>query len=279
MPQTMFVQLMAWVSSLINQNIGVFIVVGLNLWRGFALIDVVLMGKRTAQIKTLDIWMVVDMLLLFSFSWFMLAYYAQPSAILGGLSFHQLIPEQAQWLANRIGQAMLENLMNRVAAFQLALQSPRLTNVLGMIYYVITILETSALSGVAFLVIAGSLVVEGILALVGPLSIPFLICPHLEFLFWNWLKAQLAISMYRVVAAAMVFVVSNMMSFVLNIWQPIGQGVSIVKLVGIFGASWITFVVGIGLIFCIPLVAVYWISGYGGGLSGAGILATIGKAA
>jgi type IV secretory pathway VirB6-like protein len=51
-----------------------------------------------------------------------------------------------------------------------------------------------------------------VIGLLGPIFIPFLVFDKLEFLFWGWLRAFLGFSFYKVVAAAALSVMSQLLT-------------------------------------------------------------------
>ena len=60
-------------------------------------------------------------------------------------------------------------------------------------------------------VVSFSYMALGVIVLLGPLFIPSILWPGLDFIFWGWFKAMLTYAMYQVVASAMVFLVANVM--------------------------------------------------------------------
>jgi hypothetical protein len=61
-------------------------------------------------------------------------------------------------------------------------------------------------------------VATAVAVLVGPVFIPFFIVPKLDWLFWSWLRFLIQYSFYQVVAAAVTFVMSNLIVYILT--QP-----------------------------------------------------------
>ena len=59
--------------------------------------------------------------------------------------------------------------------------------------------------------IAFGYVAAAIAVLLGPIFIPFFIVPHMEWLFWGWLKAFVQYAFYPVVANAYLFVFGNLL--------------------------------------------------------------------
>ena len=61
-------------------------------------------------------------------------------------------------------------------------------------------------------IVAYGAIAATIIGIFGPLFIPFLVFQKLDWLFWGWLKAYLAFSFYKVVAAAALSVMSNVLT-------------------------------------------------------------------
>lgn len=62
--------------------------------------------------------------------------------------------------------------------------------------------------------------------LVGPVFVPFFIVPKLEWLFWGWLRCFLQYAFYEVIAAAVVYIVGNLIIGVLNAHKEPGGHMS-----------------------------------------------------
>ena len=91
------------------------------------------------------------------------------------------------------------------------MDSPGLGDILGtVIYFVVTILLAAA-QAIAIVVIAFGFIATAVCVLVGPIFIPFFIVPKLEWLFWGWLRCFIQYAFYQVIAAAVVFVIANLM--------------------------------------------------------------------
>jgi len=61
-------------------------------------------------------------------------------------------------------------------------------------------------------IVAYGAVASSIVGLLGPIFIPFLVFDRLEFLFWGWLRAFLGFSFYKVVAAASLSILSQLLT-------------------------------------------------------------------
>src|SRR5258705_11705291 len=117
---------------------------GQNLFRMFATILVAwygikstlsaASGKYTFQFDNF-----ASLLLTISFGFAMINYYSTPIPGIG-VSFHNLVTDEAQFLANRINQAELQTIVDRIGDFEARIHVPGVTDMLGMaIYWVIII--------------------------------------------------------------------------------------------------------------------------------------------
>ncbi len=95
--------------------------------------------------------------------------------------------------------------------------------------------------------------------------VPFFIVPKLEWLFWGWFKCLVQYAFYQVIAAAVVFVIGNLILGVLRL-QPPGA-VSTVQLIGWFPVLFITFLASIYALLKVPVLTNHIFSGTSGGSS------------
>ena len=198
----------------------------------------------------------------------MVNYYSNPIPGIG-TSFHNLITDESQFLANKITQTQLQVVVQRVADFESRIDSPGFGDFLGTIIYAVIIILLSAAQAIAIVVIAYGFIATAVCVLVGPIFIPFFIVPKLEWLFWGWFKAFIQYAFYQVIAAAVVFVIANLILGTLNL-QPNGT-ISAAQLLEFFPVLFITFLASIYALLKIPALTNHIFSGTSGG-SSAGIL-------
>ena len=111
-------------------------------------------------------------------------------------------------------------------------------------------------------------IAEGdVCVLVGPIFIPFFIVPKLEWLFWGWLRCFVQYAFYQVIAAAVVYVIGNLIIGMLDL-QPRGT-ISTVQLIQAFPVLVITFLAAIYALLKIPALTNHIFSGTSGGSSAA----------
>ena len=103
-------------------------------------------------------------------------------------------------------------------------------NVLEIIRYVLITLCITVAQAAVFAVIAFGYVAAAIAVLLGPVFIPFFIVPHMEWLFWGWLKSLIQYAFYPVVANAYVFVFGQVLIHFVDANQPPYNGAGILVL-------------------------------------------------
>jgi hypothetical protein len=272
--QTDFLQfIFQAINDLLTQNLGFFDAMGQNLFRMFATILVAWYGVKSALAAAsgrhlLHFDHFASLLLTLSFGFAMVNYYSTPIPGVG-TSFHNLITDESQFLANRINQAELQTIVAKVADFESRITSPGVADFLGTIIYSVVMILLAAAQAIAIVVIAYGFIATAVCVLVGPIFIPFFIVPKLEWLFWGWFKCFLQYAFYQVIASAVVFIVGNLILGILGL-QPTGT-ISTVQLIGWFPVLFITFLAAIYALLKIPALTNHIFSGGSGG-SYSGIL-------
>src|SRR5258705_8319197 len=268
--QTDFLQFMyKAINDLLTQNLGFFDAMDQNLFRMFATILIVWYGVKSALAAAggkspFHFDNFATLLLTISFGFAMVNYYSTPIPGIG-TSFHNLVTDEAQFLASRIDQAQLQTVVSRVADFESRIDSPGVADFLGTIVYAIVMILLAAAQAIAIVVIAYGFIATAVCVLVGPVFIPFFIVPKLEWLFWGWFRCFLQYAFYQVIAAAVVFVIGNLILGILNL-QPTGT-ISTVQLIGWFPVLFITFVASIYVLLRVPALTNHIFSGTSGGSS------------
>jgi hypothetical protein len=272
--QTDFLQFMYQaINNLLTQNLGFFDAMGQNLFRMFATILVAWYGIKSALSAASGKYAFpfdnfASLLLTLAFGFAMINYYSTPIPGIGS-SFHSVITDEAQFLANRINQAELQTIVDRIGDFEARIDAPGVTDMLGMVIYVLVIILLAAAQAVSIVVIAYGFIATAVCVLVGPIFVPFFIVPKLEWLFWGWLRCFIEYAFYEVIAAAVVYIIGNLIIGVLTL-QPAGT-ISTLQLIGWFPVLLITFVSSIYVLLKVPALTNHIFSGTAGGTS-AGIL-------
>ena len=264
------------INNLLTQNLGFFDVMGQNLFRSFATILVVWYGVKSALSSAsgkhfLHFDNFASLLLTISFGFAMVNYYSAPIPGVG-TSFHNLITDESQFLANKINQTELQTVEERIADFETRMDSPGLADVLGTVIYVVIIILLAAAQAIAIVVIAFGFIATAVCVLVGPVFIPFFIVPKLEWLFWGWLRCFVQYAFYQVIAAAVVYVIANLILGIMDL-QPKGT-ISTVQLLEAFPVLFITFLASIYSLLKIPALTNHIFSGTAGG-SSVGIVGSV----
>lgn len=200
------------VNTLVQQNLGVFDGMGQNLFRAFATILVVWYGIKAAlsagEQRGFHFANFVTLILVISFGFAMVNYYDTPVPGLGR-DFHHLITDEAAYLSNQIGQANAQRIADDTNYVLSNLEAPGITQPLATFLYALLWLGAVVTEALAIIVVAFGVVATAVCILLGPVFIPFFIVPRLDWLFWGWLKAFMQYSFYQVVAAAVLYIVSQ----------------------------------------------------------------------
>jgi hypothetical protein len=260
------------IRQLLTNNLGFFDAMGQNLFRMFATILIVWYGIKSALAAAggrspFHFDNFASLLLTISFGFAMVNYYSTPIPGIG-TSFHALVTDEAQFLSGKIDQAQLQTVVTQIADFEIRMDSPTWGDFLGTAIYVIVILLLAATQAVAIVVIAYGFIATAVCVLVGPIFVPFFIVPKLEWLFWGWFRCFLQYAFYQVIAAAVVFIIGNLI--VRALLPPAGT-LSTVQLLAWFPVLFITFLASIYVLLKVPALTNHIFSGTAGG-SSAGLL-------
>ena len=270
--QTDFLQyIFQAINTLLTQNLGFFDAMGQNLFRMFATILVAWYGIKSALSAAggrhpFHFDNFASLLLTISFGFAMVNYYSTPIPGIGS-SFHNLITDEAQFLANRINQAELQTVVTQVADFESRMDSPGWGDFLGTAIFVVVTILLAAAQAIAIVVIAYGFIATAVCVLVGPIFIPFFIVPKMEWLFWGWFRCFVQYAFYQVVASAVVYVIGNLVLGALRL--PPAGSLSTVQLIAWFPVLFITFLAAIYALLKIPALTNHIFSGSSGGSSAA----------
>src|SRR6202522_2618302 len=268
--QTDFLQyIFQAINNLLTQNLGFFDTMGQNLFRPFAAILVAWFGIKSALASasgraSFQFDHFASLLLTISFGFAMVNYYSTPIPGVG-TSFHSLVTNEAQFLSSQIDQAQLQTVVTPVADFESRMDSPSWGDILGTAIYVIVSILLATAQAIAIVVIAYGFIATAVCVLVGPVFVPFFIVPKMEWLFWGWFRCFIQYSFYQVIAAAVVYVIGNLMLGALRL-PPAGP-LSTVQLIAWFPVLFITFLASIYVLLKIPSLTNHIFSGTSGGSS------------
>jgi hypothetical protein len=211
-----------YISQLLNAHGGQFAWIGQQMYTALATIMVVWFGVKAAlsahdRVGGFHFAQFADLLLMISFGYAMVNYYDVP--IPGfGRSFYHLVTDEAQYLTGLIGNTALDNANQAINNYWQGVTPPSIANLAANLEYVLIDGIMSIWQFVAMAVNLFGPVATAVAVLVGPVFIPFFIVPKLDWLFFGWLKFLIQYSFYQVVAAAVTFVMSNLIVYILT--QP-----------------------------------------------------------
>jgi hypothetical protein len=161
----------------------------------------------------------VSLVLLIAFAHAMLAFYTAP--IPGfGRSFPHLIIDQAQVMAAQIETGQVQQLSDRLGEVFVNTERPLVFDVLHVVGYLVVAFAVTGARIALVAVISFGWIAMAVAVLVGPVCIPFLIVPSMDWIFWGWFKALLQYSFYQVVAQAFVFVMGTFLLNQLALFPP-----------------------------------------------------------
>ena len=155
----------------------------------------------------------LNFFMLITFAYVMVRFY--DSAIPGiGYSLRGFINGGAQYLVSVIGTDGVTNILNTLQQAQ-SNEGPGLmatvTSPYNAIIFALIQVLIAGLSALVSVIIGYGAVASTVVGMLGPIFIPFLVFEKLEFLFWGWLRAFLGFCFYKVVAAATISILAQML--------------------------------------------------------------------
>src|SRR5262245_21732434 len=183
-----------------------FLAFGLTFFRSIAVILIVWHGVKmmfTQQtVNTPEHMFDFAKLLMFiAFGYAMIAYYESPIPGIG-VSFSNLITDQAANFANILDARSLELTFEHLDQLWNRFSQPDAWAILPNLLYWLVLIIICLAKAAALGAISYGMIATAVCGLLGPIFVPFLIVPHLEFMFWSWLKAFIQFAFIQVVAFA-----------------------------------------------------------------------------
>ncbi len=196
-------------ASLYNGQAGYFLSTGLSFFYPIVTLNIFLMGLDAfagrlfmeAFIKKVGMILVVGSLL---------AFYNSPLPGTG-TSFSHLVTDEAKMLSDRIESTSTTGAMNQLNSSLASIEQPpsgmipTISDLVSAAWYFLIQFILGGEKVVLIGVLGVAYLAIGVVVLVGPLFIPWLLLPGLEFLAWGWFRAYLQYNFYLVVAAAVTF--------------------------------------------------------------------------
>jgi hypothetical protein len=261
------------ITNLLNTNAGLFVGMGTRMYLAFATIMLSWFGIKMALgagefYAGMQFSRFASLVLMISFGFGMINYYSSPLPGIG-IDFHHLITDQAQYLSTTISQNMIDTITTRISAFMGTIESPGLTLTVStdLIYWSIIILLSLA-EAIATVVVAFGIIATAVCILVGPIFIPFFIVPQLDWLFWGWLKCFIQYAFYQVIAAAVIFIIGNILTAFMNLYG--GQPIPVTEQASLIAPLFIVIIASVYALIKVPMLTSHLFSGSTGG-SAAGI--------
>jgi hypothetical protein len=203
----------------LTQNGTPFQQLGQNIFRTLAIVMIVIAGSRIAFSDHHALHKLRTLAGLVLLVWIMITLYSTPNPLLGGYSFSEAIPKTAFGMADLVGTTTQQQMLSKLNDITNGIQDMSAFSLLHardfIIYLLITLL-IAVLELAMFIVVGFGYLALGAILIIGPILIPFVLVPKLDFLFWSWLKALIKYSFYPVVGNIILLGISQIMLSVLN---------------------------------------------------------------
>src|SRR5205823_3247246 len=143
MPETHFSALFQAITELLATHSDMFIGIGRNLFRGFAVILVAWFGIKTALSSAeggsaFRLSELVSLLFTIAFGFTMITYYSNPIPSIG-VSFHRLITDQAADLSNGLEVGCVQEIQERLNDLFLDMEQPSPLDVVQVTRYFLAV--------------------------------------------------------------------------------------------------------------------------------------------
>src|SRR5438128_5094572 len=199
-----------------------FLRFGYSLFIAFATILIVWQGVRMMlnQDSLGDHMFEFAKLLLFiSFGYALIAYYESPIPGVG-VSFSNLITDQAHVFANILDARSLELVFDHLDQLWQQFVQPDAWSILANLLYWLLLIVITLAKVLSLAIVAFGLIASAVCALLGPIFVPFVIVPKLDWLFWSWFKAFVQYSFLPVVALAFLMIFERFVFHYLTTLPP-----------------------------------------------------------
>jgi hypothetical protein len=156
----------------------------------------------------------ISLFMQLTFAYVFVAFY--DSAIPGiGLSLKSFINGGAQYLVTIIGNDGVTQMQATLAQAQ-SVAGPGILKAISDPYFAIVAVVIQILLAIfattLSLIVAYGVLASTVVGLLGPVLIPWMVFEKTSFLFWGWLRAFIGYCFYKVVAAAVLFVLSQLLA-------------------------------------------------------------------
>jgi hypothetical protein len=199
------------IQQLLEVHLATFAATGERMFRYLAVIVLCWSGiasaLKTASGTGVFSWDRFASLLLFlSFGFTMITYYNAPLPGLGR-SFVELLRDQPNAIAAAIGTETVSELTQTAKLVLVRTAIPPTAEFsLTMTSYLVVVALFGGLVAVVYAVLAHGYIAQAVYILLGPIFVPFFICPKLDqMLFWPWLRSLLQYLFYIPIANAAIY--------------------------------------------------------------------------
>jgi hypothetical protein len=259
------------IGALLAASVPAFLIFGTSMFRALALIRIGWEGVETAWSSAPSderMFSFVKLLLHLSFAYAIVTFYTTPIPGLG-ISFVHLITDQMAYFCSLLDATTVSKSFDHWNQMGTRFIQPSVLDVGANVLYVVFQLVLIAAKGLSFIVVSFGMIATAALTVVGPVFIPFLIAPGLEWLFWGWFKAFLQYAFLPVMAYVYLMIFEQ---YIFNVLTDLPAGVT-ADLYGTYGFQVIT----VGVSFClgllyIPKLNADLFSGSGGASTGASVI-------
>ena len=204
------------IDGLVTADGGVFLSAGHQILTAIGIIMLVLCGVRLASESAsrhhgeFGFPALIQFFALFLIAEALMRYYTAPLPWTN-VSVSRILPDTARFFAGTLDLSVLDNLLTKMNAIVSGTAKPSFMNPFMIAVYFGILIDMILIQGILFAANILAFVFIGIGYLLGPLFIPWLVVPRLNWLFWNWVQFMLQYSFYRVVASALTYVWSTVL--------------------------------------------------------------------
>jgi hypothetical protein len=145
------------------------------------------------------------LLLWISFGYALITFYEAPLPGIG-VSFSNLITNQTHYFQSVLEARAFDNIYRHFDELTDHFMQPDAWSILANLMYWTVLLLVAVAKALSLAVIAFGLIASAVCGLLGPIFVPFLIVPRLDWLFWGWLKSFVQYSFVPVVAIAFLMI-------------------------------------------------------------------------
>jgi len=204
------------IQQMLDSNLDFFVHSGMNIWTALATCLLVWFGMEQVLSEEFDLAGFINLIFVLCVGLVMVRFYSDPIPGLG-FGLHKIVTLEAEAVSRKIGVQMIDKMINGLDQFKQGLETPGLTNFVGMVYWAILIVSILLCQTVGAIILAYSQIATSVCILLGPLFVPFFVAPKsLSWIFDGWLRSLIQFSFLKVIVSAVIFVVASAILAILN---------------------------------------------------------------